>query len=77
MITTDLVDTRFEIERSGGGVIVPQTGDAFADAIESFRTGDRDSVTMGAAGRTWTLANLDTSTVAGAFEAVYESCVPD
>ena len=77
VITTDLVDTRFEIERSGGGVIVTQTGDAFADAIESFRTGDRDSVAMGAAGRTWTLANLDTSTVAGAFEAVYESCVPD
>ena len=75
VITTDLVDTRFEIERSGGGVIVPQTGDAFADAIESFRTGDRDSVAMGATGRTWTLANLDTSTVAGDFEAVYAECI--
>ncbi|MCP4835586.1 MAG: glycosyltransferase family 4 protein, partial [Phycisphaera sp.] len=75
VITTDLVDTRFEIERSGGGVIVPQTGDAFADAIESFRTGDRDSVAMGAVGRTWTLANLDTSTVAADFEAVYAECI--
>ena len=42
VITTDLVDTRFEIERSGGGVIIPQAGNAFADAIESFARGDRD-----------------------------------
>ena len=77
VITTDLVDTRLEIERSGGGVIVPQTGAAFADAIESFIVGDRDADEMGRAGRTWTLENLDTSKVAGDFEAVYESCVSD
>ena len=32
---------------------------------------------MGAAGRTWTLHNLDTSKVAAEFEAVYESRVGD
>ena len=77
VITTDLVDTRFEIERSGGGVIIPQGGTAFADAIESFVRGDRDGADMGRSGRTWTLENLDTATVAGDFEAVYESCVSD
>ena len=77
VITTDLVDTRFEIERSGGGVIIPQGGTAFADAIESFVRGDRDGAAMGRSGRTWTLENLDTATVAGDFEAVYESCVSD
>lgn len=74
VITTDLVDTRFEIERSGGGMIVPQTATAFADAIESFTRGVHDAVEMGRAGRAWTLENLDTSKVAGDFEAVYESC---
>ncbi len=77
VITTDLVDTRFEIERSGGGVIIPQAGNAFADAIESFARGDRDGVAMGRSGRTWTLENLDTSTVAARFESVYESCISD
>jgi glycosyltransferase involved in cell wall biosynthesis len=75
VITTDLVDTRFEIERSGGGVIIPQTGNAFAEAIESFARGDRDGGAMGRSGRTWTLENLDTARVAGAFETVYESCI--
>ncbi len=76
VITTDLVDTRMEIERSGGGVIVPQSGAAFAEAIADFQTGGRDSVRMGRAGRSWTLANLDTASVAGEFESVYASCVP-
>jgi glycosyltransferase involved in cell wall biosynthesis len=75
VITTDLVDTRFEIERSGGGVIIPQTGNAFAEAIESFARRDRDGGAMGRSGRTWTLENLDTARVAGAFETVYESCI--
>lgn len=77
VITTDQVDTRFEIERSGGGVIIPQTGTAFADAIESFACGERDGAAMGRSGRTWTLENLDTSKVAADFEAVYDSCVSD
>ena len=77
VITTDLVDTRFEIERSGGGVIIPQAGNAFADAIESFARGDRDGVAMGRSGRTWTLENLETSKVAAGFESVYESCISD
>ena len=50
VVTTDLVDTRDEIERSGGGVIVPQTGEAFADAIESFIDGGQDARSMGEAG---------------------------
>lgn len=77
VVTTDLVDTRHEIERSGGGVIIPQDANRFAEAIVSFVSGERDGATMGAAGRTWTLHNLDTSKVAAEFEAVYESRVGD
>ncbi|MAH66365.1 MAG: hypothetical protein CMJ27_08240 [Phycisphaerae bacterium] len=77
VITTDLVDTRFEIERSGGGVIIPQTAVAFAEAIASFQAGDRNGPAMGRSGRAWTLANLDTSTVAGDFEKIYAGCISD
>ena len=73
VVTTDLVDTRDEIERSGGGVIVPQTGEAFADAIESFIDGGRDARSMGEAGRAWTLEHLSTDAVAARFEGLYES----
>lgn len=73
VITTDLVDTCGEIEESGGGVIVGQTGDQFADAIESFITGIRDARTMGRSGREWVLENLSTDVVARRFEVVYES----
>ena len=75
VVTTDLVDTCHEIERSGGGVIIPQNAERFADEIASFASGERDGVAMGAAGRNWTLENLDTSRVAAEFEAVYESRV--
>ena len=75
VVTTDLVDTCHEIERSGGGVIIPQDANRFADAIASFSSGERDGIKMGAAGRAWTLENLDTSRVAAEFEAVYQSRV--
>jgi glycosyltransferase involved in cell wall biosynthesis len=75
VITTDLVDTRDEIARSGGGVVVPQSATAFAGAIESFLDGTRDSRSMGDAGRRWTLEHLDTATVAARFERLYEDCV--
>lgn len=75
VITSDLVDTRGEIERSGGGVVVPQSATAFAEAIEGFVTGERDRRAMGEAGRRWTLENLDTGRVAGRFEALYEECI--
>ena len=73
VITTDLVDTCDEIERSGGGVIIPQAGEPFAEAIESFMTGERSSAEMGEAGRRWTLENLSTDAVAARFEGLYES----
>lgn len=77
VITTDLVDTRDEIERSGGGLVVPQTAEAFADAIESFIDGRHDRDRMGEAGRVWTLEHLATDRVAGEFERLYESCLAD
>ena len=75
VITTDLVDTRSEILDSGGGVIVPQTGAAFAEALESFMTGERSAEEMGSKGREWTLENLSTEVVAAAFEDLYGSSV--
>lgn len=77
VITTDLVDTRDEIARSGGGVIVPQNATAFADAIASFIDGTRDARSMGEAGRAWTLEHLATDEVAGAFERLYASCADE
>ena len=75
VITTDLVDTRDEIERSGGGVIVAQDAAQFADAIDSFRDGRRDAAAMGVSGRDWTLGNLSTEEVSSRFEELYGSCV--
>ena len=75
VVTTDLVDTRDEIERSGGGVIVSQDAEAFADAIASFRDGRRDAASMGTSGREWTLKNLSTEEVSSRFERLYESCI--
>lgn len=72
VITTDLVDTREELDASGGGVIVPQTGEAFAEAIRSFIDGRRDAAVMGSAGRRWTFENLPTEHVAAGFERLYE-----
>ena len=77
VITTDLVDTRDEIARSGGGVIIPQDAAAFADAVDSFRDGRRDAVSMGTSGRAWTLKNLSTEEVSSRFEKLYESCLSE
>ncbi|MBC02115.1 MAG: hypothetical protein CMJ34_02255 [Phycisphaerae bacterium] len=77
VITTDLVDTRDEIERSGGGIIIPQDAAAFAEAVASIRDGSRDPLAMGTSGREWTLKNLSTAEVSSRFEKLYESCISD
>ncbi len=73
--TTDQVDTREELARSGGAVILPQTVEAFTEAIGEFAAGRRDAAAMGRAGRAWALEELDTSRVAARFESLYESCL--
>ena len=75
VVTTNLVDTRDEISDSGGGVVVPRTVDDFVAALSDFALERRDARAMGATGRKWTLENLSADRVAGAFEALYESCV--
>jgi glycosyltransferase involved in cell wall biosynthesis len=74
VVTTDLVDTKTELLRSGGAIVVPQSIAAFATEIEMFATGHRDAAAMGAAGREWTLAQLGSDRVAGQFELLFESC---
>lgn len=75
VVTTDLVDTKAELLRSGGAAIVPQTAEGFALEIERFATGHRDAAAMGAAGREWTLVELGTDQVARQFESLYgRSC---
>jgi glycosyltransferase involved in cell wall biosynthesis len=75
VLTTDLVDTREELLRSGGAAIAPQSPEAFAAEIEAFANGVRDAEAMGAAGRAWTMRELDTDRVAGRFETLYRSCI--
>ena len=71
VVTTDQVDTREELARSGGALIVPQSTDAFTAAIREFVEGRRDAAAMGRAGRAWALAELATGRVAAQFEALY------
>jgi glycosyltransferase involved in cell wall biosynthesis len=71
VVTTDQVDTREELARSGGALIVPQSTDAFAAAIREFVEGRRDASAMGRAGRAWALAELATDRVAAQFESLY------
>lgn len=73
VVTTDLVDTRAELLRSGGAAIVPQSAEAFASEIEGFATGRRDAAAMGAAGRQWTMREIASDRVAARFEAMYRS----
>lgn len=75
VLTTDLVDTKAELVRSGGAVVAPQTAEAFATEIEMFAKGGRDAAVMGAVGREWTLGEFATDRVAGQFEVLYRSCV--
>jgi len=78
VVTTDLVDTRNELLRSGGATIVPQSAEAFAAEIEAFATRRRDAAAMGAAGRDWIMRELAPDQVAGRFEALYRDCgVPE
>lgn len=75
VVTTDQVDTREELARSGGALIVPQTAEAFVAALRGFAAGRRDAAAMGRAGRAWALEELDTSRVAARFESLYRSCL--
>jgi glycosyltransferase involved in cell wall biosynthesis len=71
VVTTRLVDTAPELERSGGAVLAEQSPGAIAQALGGL-IGDRARRdAMGAAGRAWTLEFFDEARVVREIERVY------
>ena len=71
VVTTDLIDTAKEIEESGGGFIVSQSGESIANACERALAEGDALASRGLQGRAWTFQNLDSERSAAAFESLY------
>ncbi len=71
VVTTNLIDTAGEIEASGGGFIVPQSAESIAAACTNALAERAALEAKGRAGRAWTFENLDSNTIAAAFESLY------
>ena len=71
VITTRGVDIWPELERSGAAMIVDQSAEAFADAVEAILA-DRDELAaMGERGREWVLKELDGAAIVREYEELY------
>ena len=75
VVTTSVVDTREELVRSGGGVIVPHCVEGFVAAIQTLAACRRDAAAMGEAGREWVLRTLSVDRIATRFETLYTAAV--
>jgi len=73
VLTTKGTDTWPEIEQSGGGVIVDNTPEAFADALEKI-IADRDGYnTRAAAAREWAHREMAVDKVREKYKSMYQS----
>lgn len=71
-ITTKGVDIWPELESSGSSLIVEQTPEAFADAIENLLQDPGRVREMGEKGRSWVLGALDPAVVTAQYESLYD-----
>ncbi|MHA7814427.1 MAG: glycosyltransferase [Phycisphaerales bacterium] len=75
VLTTKGTDTWPEIEQSGGGVIVDNTPEAFADALETLLRDRENTACMGEAGREWVLRALAAEEIRSQYRAMYNNCI--
>lgn len=71
VITTKGVDIWPEIQRSGAALIVDQTAEAFADAVESVLADKDELAAMGEKARAWVLKELDGAAIVRQYEGLY------
>jgi glycosyltransferase involved in cell wall biosynthesis len=71
VVTTKGTDTWPEIEQSGGGKIVDNTPEAFADAIEELLSRPEQVGTMGQEGRDWALSAFELERIANDYHSLY------
>jgi glycosyltransferase involved in cell wall biosynthesis len=74
-VVTTKVDTWPELTESGGALIVPQTPEAFADAIQSLLADPERRRRMGRSGRVWVEENLNTARVVRDLAALYQRAI--
>lgn len=72
-VVTTKVDTWPELTESGGALIVPQTPEAFADAIAGLLPDAARRRAMGESGRRWVFENLNTQRVLAELTAMYQA----
>ncbi|MBM4109236.1 MAG: glycosyltransferase [Phycisphaerae bacterium] len=74
-VVTTRVDTWPELTESGGALIVPQTPEAFADAMQGLLADPARRRAMGRAGRAWVHEHLNTARVLRELTGMYERAV--
>lgn len=74
-VVTTKVDTWPELTESGGALIVPQTPEAFADAIQGLLPDEERRREMGRRGRAWVHEHLNTARTLADLTGMYERAV--
>lgn len=75
VVTTKGTDTWPEIERSGGGIIVDNTSEAFADLLSELLSHPTQTMQMGATGRAWVYRELSICQIKEYFISIYNYCL--
>lgn len=75
VLVSELVDTAEDIERSGGGVRIPQCPSAIADMVVNLSFDTARRRVMSQQGREWVLKNLDGKDVAVRIEEMYKEAL--
>jgi glycosyltransferase involved in cell wall biosynthesis len=75
VVTTNLVDTAEELRQSGGGFLVPQSGEAIAECVgELISSGDAVQA-AGRRGKAWVFRELATAHVAAQYEHMFVDAI--
>lgn len=72
VLTTRGTDTWPELESSGGAVIVDNSPEAFADALERMLADRGKLASMGSTGRSWVMEYLGTEAIRAGYTDLYE-----
>lgn len=75
VVTTKGVDIWPELESCGGGLLVKQSADAFAQALNTLIKDPGRCDRMGAAGREWVMEALSSQRLTEQFVSIYEQVV--
>jgi glycosyltransferase involved in cell wall biosynthesis len=75
VVTTNLVDTAEELRQSGGGFLVPQSGEAIAECVGDLISSGDALQTAGRRGKAWVFRELATAHVAARYEHMFVDAI--